>query len=227
MKLVNFATTLSCLLLLSACKDFTGGTAVEREITLVEKHQNTEIEPGRYSGKLKIHSKKKIVLEMQLPSGKSEFIFKTEQNLKNMSPGDRIIIPAGVSGQSYAVDGVYNVDYSSSQPHSGTESCTFTAREYRCREVRQPEKCETVTECDPANPSQCATRTRCHDGGARTACGYENVSFPGNREVEYTYDTTVESVSLSLYDADQKPVAIFQGSDTDTDKNYIHQGVCQ
>ncbi|WP_413287727.1 hypothetical protein [Bdellovibrio sp. HCB337] len=227
MKLMKIGAALSCLLVLAGCKDFAGYTTVHRKITLVDGRKNIDIQPGQYSGKLKVNSKKKIVLEMQLPSGKESFTFKTTQNLKKMNSGDRIRINAGVSGQPYAVDGLYDVDYRSGDVQSGTESCTYYTREYRCRQVSEPERCETVTECDPANPSQCATRTRCFGGGGtRTECGYEDVSHIGSRDVEYYYSTTTESVNIKLYDKDQKAVATFSGSESDSDRHTTRTGNC-
>lgn len=228
MNILKITTALSCLLVLSACKDFSGHTTVQRQIALVQGSKSITIQPGEYRGALKVNSKKKIVLEMQLPSGKEKFTFKTAQNLKKMSDGDRIRINAGTSGQPYAVDGVYNVDYSSGDVQRGSESCTYYTREYTCHQVREPEKCETVTECNPANPSQCATRTRCFGGGGtHTECGYEDISHIGSRDVEYYYSTTTESVSMKLFDKDQRAVASFYGSESDSDRHTTYSGTCR
>ncbi|MBS1971568.1 MAG: hypothetical protein JSU04_14755 [Bdellovibrionales bacterium] len=227
MKLTTAALTALCFLALTACKDFSGNLVVDQKLTLVDGRSTVDVQPGTYNGQIKIQSKKKIKLEVALPQGKSTFVFKTAENLKELHSGQRIQIASSVSGQPYNVDGKYDVDYSSSGDYNGTESCTYYTTEYRCHDVRIPEQCDTVTECDPHNPSQCATRSHCKGGGYRTECGDEQVSHYGSQNVTYSYDTTTESVTLQLLSAGGRVAATFRGSDSDSSKNYSYRSECR
>jgi len=207
MKFAKIAFALSCLMALSACKDFSGSTTVNQRISLVDGRKTISIAPGTYSGDLKVNSKKKFVLVMKLPSGKAKFDFTTDKNLKKLSSGDKIQISSRVSGQPYAVNGIYDTDSSESETRYGTESCTYTTREYECRKVDVPKDCQR--NCDSRQ------------------CGHFDVSHTGTQDVEYTWNSTTESVSLNLLDANNKIVAAFRGSSSDGYKSYSYQGRCR
>jgi hypothetical protein len=227
MKLATTTFTALCLLALTACKDFSGNLVVDQKLSLKESRNMVDIQPGTYRGEIKIQSKKKIKLEVALPQGKSTFVFKTAENLKELRSGQRIRIASAVSGQPYNVDGKYDIDFSSSGDYDGTESCTYYTTEYRCHDVRIPEVCDTVTECNPHNPNQCTTRSHCKGGGYRTECGNEQISHYGTQDVTYSYNTTTEMVTLQLLDSSGHVAATFRGSDSDSSKSYSHRGICR
>ena len=215
------------LFALTSCKDL-GGTLSVREVISLnsEAGAQVQIQPGNYSGALKVNSKKKIKLEMKLPGQQVAFIFKTSQNLKDLKSGDRVQVSASTSGQPYDIDGIYQVTSSSTQPQRSVESCSYNTTEYRCHRVTTPQTCQIVKECDPSDPSQCAEREVCTGGETRDVCGNETVSIPGNKDVEYYYTTTTEGVRLQLL-ANQRSVTEFTGSDSSSDKHYTFQGVCR
>lgn len=227
MKLTTATFTALCLLALTACKDFSGNLIVDQKLTLKEGFGTTDVQPGTYKSEIKIQSKKKIKLEVALPQGKSTFVFKTAENLKELRSGQRIRIASSVSGQPYNVDGKYDVDYNTSGDYDATESCTYYTTEYRCHDVRIPEVCDTVTECDPNNPNQCATRSHCKGGGYRTECGNEQVGHPGSQDVTYSYNTTTEMVTLQLLTDSGHVAATFRGSDSDSSKSYSYRSECR
>lgn len=227
MKLTTIALTALSLLALTACKDFGGSLVVDHKLSLRDGRQLVDVQPGTYRGELKIQSKKKIKLEVQMPQGKQTFDFKTAENLKDIGSGKRIIIPSSVSGQPYNVDGLYDVDYDSTSDTHTTESCTYYTTEYRCQDVRVPETCDTATECDPGNPNQCRTHSVCRGGGYRTECGNVQVSHYGSQEVAYHYSTTTERVTLKLVTAGGTVAGTFRGAESDTDKNYSYRGECR
>ena len=219
----------SLLLALSACKDLSGSLVTNEKISLRAARADVDIQPGTYRGALKVQSKKKINLELELPQGKVVAAFKTKQNLKDLKPGDKIEISAKDSGQPYDVAGVYDVDHSSSSPVRTTESCTYYTTEYRCHEVQDREQCDTVTECGTNAQGEqiCKERTRCSGGGgSHTECGNESVAHSGTHEVEYYHSTRTEFVALKILASDKRVVAEFKGSDSDSDKHYTYQGSC-
>lgn len=227
MKLTTTTFAALCVLALTACKDFGGSLTVDHKISLKDGRQMVDVQPGTYRGEVKIQSKKKIKLEVELPQGKSTFVFKTADNLKEMRAGQRIKIASSVSGQPYNVDGLYDVDYDQTDDTHTTESCTYYTTEYRCQDVRVPEVCDTVTECDPHNPNQCATRSTCRGGGYRTECGNVQVSHSGSQEVSYNYSTTTERVTLKLITAGGNVAGTFRGSSSDSDKHYSYRSECR
>lgn len=228
MKKLNLLA-IGVLVALTGCKDLEGVLSVREKINLkADDGRQFQIPAGNYSGALKVSSKKKVNLELKFDKkiGKATFAFKTDQDLKKLKSGDRIQVSAKTSGQAYAIDGIYNVNTTSTHPQRSIESCTYTTVEWRCRNVTTPRVCRVVKECHPNNPSQCQERNVCTGGETRQQCGNENVSHRGDQEVEYYYSTTTESVRLQLV-ADQKAVSDFSGSDSSTDKHYTYKGICR
>lgn len=216
---------LPCLLLLTACKNYSGSTTVDSKISLLDGRKKIEIQPGTYEGALKIKSKTKVVLEMNLPTGKASFDFKTTQNLKELSERKPIRIPAGSSGQPYAVEGAYDMELDSTDHQRAVESCTYSVPEYRCHFVR--DRHDRHDHRDHRDHRD--DRDRDHRGhhGGRERCGYESVSYPGTQEVEYYYSSTTEKLILKLMDASQRVVATFKGTDYDSDKVYTFKSECR
>ena len=227
-KMKNIKLVVAALLLtLCSCKDLTGSLSVSEVISLKSDQRDTiQVQPGTYSGAIKVNSKKKINLELSLPNGKSTFIFKTSQNLKDLKSGDRIQVSAATSGQPYDIDGVYLVNTSSSDSQRSNESCTYTTQEYRCRNETTPQVCQIVKECDPNNAAQCQERKVCTGGESRQVCGNESVSHQGQHDVEFYTTTTTESVQLQLI-SEQRSLSQFSGSDSESNKHYSFQGICQ
>lgn len=219
----------TCLLALSACKDLDGSLVTNEKISLRANRADVVIQPGTYNGTLKVQSKKKINLEVNVAGKKSIFAFKTTQNLKDLSPGDKIQVSAKDSGQAYDVSGVYDVDHSSSGSTRTTESCTYYTTEYSCEEVYDSGSCSTTTECgtNALGEPICKEREHCSPGGYRTECGNHSIPHSGSREVEYSYTTRTELIALKLLaPSDKRVVAEFKGSDSDTDKHYSYTGSC-
>lgn len=215
------------LLTLTSCKDLSGSLSVIEAISLKNDSKGmVAIQPGTYSGSLKVNSKRKINLELNLANGKNTFIFKTSQNLKDLKSGDRIQISASTSGQPYDVDGVYMVNTSQSDLQRTNESCTYETTEYRCRRVTTPRSCQVVKECDPQNPDQCAEREVCSGGDTSDVCGNESVSHQGWHDVEFYHSTTTESVQLQIV-SNQRSLSQFSGSDSSSSKHYTHQDLCR
>lgn len=223
-------TVATCLLALTACKDLSGSLVANEKLTLKVTKGSAEIPAGTHRGTLKVQSKKKINLELNLPKGKVVAAFKTTQNLKELSPGDKIQIAAKDSGQAYDVAGVYDVDHSSSGSTRTTESCTYYTTEYRCEEVYDNGSCHTTTECgtNALGERICKEREHCSPGGYRTECGNRSVSHSGWQEVEYYHSTKTELISLKLLaPSDKRVVAEFHGSESDSDKHYTYKGTCR
>ncbi len=224
MKLVKTTIALS-FLLFTACKDLKG-SVVANETFSLKSDGLIEIQPGTYGSEIKIQSKKRINVILNLPQGKQTFVFNTKTNLKNIKPGDHISIPASESGQPVDIDGTYNVTSDTSSTERSVESCTYFTSEYVCRMISNPPSCQTVTECDPQNPGQCATREICTGGGTHEECGYDQVAHSGLQDVEFYYSTTTEAVELSLLSRGRF-LGTLRGADSDSHKNYTFQGSCR
>ncbi len=239
----NFRWILSglCLVSLFGCKDFGGTFSVQKKITLLKDVQNTnnswdeeteedpkvEIQPGSYSGKLIIQSKKSIGLRVDVAKRNSPtFTFKTDKNLKDLHSGDHIQISASKSGQPYDVDGIYTSETTSSPTESGTESCTFVTQEYRCHEQTTPQTCENVHHCNPHDSTQCVDQMVCTGGETHSVCGMEDITHNGQHWVEFYYNTTTDRVNLALVSGGEA-LAQFAGSDSNSNKIYTRQDACQ
>jgi hypothetical protein len=220
-------TALMGLSLMTGCKDFEGAVEVGQAIALKESRQDVAIPAGRYSAKVEIQSKKKVNLKLKLSDGEEHvFLFKTKQNLKDLKPGDSLIIPASDSGQKYDVIGKYTVDHANSEIQAGNESCTWYENVYMCWIEHTPRICETVTECNPANPSQCKTRTVCRGGEAYEVCGNKSIARSGYRYVEYYIHTQTERIALDLMEGEAK-VAAGGASDMKRDTVYTRTDACR
>jgi hypothetical protein len=228
MKPFSAISVLCCALVsLTACKDFSGSLETNERISLIEQRSQVEIQPGRYSATLRVQSKSKVNLEVELPGGKSTFTFKTNQNLKKLNPGDRIQMSASESGQPYDASGIYDVRHDSTSPQRSVESCSYTTSEYSCWIVTEPRRCQDVTECGRTATGEqiCKTRNVCTGGNSRQECGNRLVTHYGHQEVEYYYSTQTEGISMQL-SSGGRVVAILNASDSKSDKIYTHRGAC-
>lgn len=227
MKKLNLALA-GALIALAGCKDLRGTLSLREAITLKnDRDKQVQIQAGSHSATLKIKSKKKVNLEIKLSNGKkTDFLFKTDKNLKDLKSGDRLQISARSSGQPYDIDGVYNVTKQATQPVRTVESCTFYVQEWRCRMVTIPKTCKQVRECNPVNPNQCETREVCTGGGQEQRCGYEKIAYSGSQEVEYYHLTTTDLVRMQLL-ASGKAVGDFNGSESSTEKIYNFKATCR
>lgn len=217
------------ILLLASCKqEYFGTFNINHPIQLRStKGENVLMNPESKSAKIKFTGEKKFELIIKTHLGERKFQFKTEQNLKKISSGDVLNLPANTNGQQYHLVAVYNVSTSSSGLQRSVESCTYYTTEYRCEQIKQPNSCHQVTECDPSGTS-CKVREVCNDGQTVTRCGDVQVSRSGNQEVEYDLRTTLSRMDgRLLHPANNAQVATLNVSDSESERIYQYRGLCR
>lgn len=225
-KLLNVAALCLITLTLNACKDYEGNLQVSSLLQLVKKDGVTLLEAGNYRGKLIADSKTKVTLEVVGKDGKKQkYAIKVPKGALEKSEA---LLTTPDNGQSYNIAAGKKIETHNSDTISSIESCTYYTTEYRCRILTSPRTCQTVKECDPANPSQCKERTVCEGGDSREVCGNESVSHSGIQDVEYYDSTTTEKVAIKfLHPANGVEVARFEGAESDSNRIYLSHGVCR
>ena len=224
---LKLALLLSMTLCLASCKqEFNGSLKVTTPMVLISKQgQQVSIQTGVHNSKIKIVSKNKLELALKSSSGEIKFPLKTSQNLKNITNGTRLYMPAKESGQPYHVSALYTVTQSSSAITRTTEACVYYRSEYSCRTVYIPPTCRTYTDCSRGT---CVPVQHCTPGGYTQECGYFNVPYNGYQDVEYYYVTTSSGVTGNfLHPSNNVSVADFRVVDQDSVKNYTYQGICR
>lgn len=217
----------SGLLFLASCKqEYFGSYNVLYKMNLVTtKGENIVFNAGEYYTTVKIASKNKIELVLKTTLGERKFAFKTNQNLKKITNGSQITLPAKENGQPYHLKANYNVSYSDTNKTRDVENCTYYTTEYRCEDVYHPRKCEQVREC---NGSSCATRETCSDAGYARECGNKEIPHNGRQDVEYYHRTTTDRVlGQILHPANNTVAANINVSDSNTRKIYTYQSTCR
>ncbi len=216
-------------LFLTSCEELNGYiTAHSALIMKTRSGDKVTLPAGSVTNmQIKIAGEQKMKLIFQSPSGSRQVVkIKTDFNLKDLRNGDKVRIPASKTGQTFDIEGVYKDATSYTDTYTGIESCqqNYTTRE--CHDVAIPRSCQTVTECNPANPTQCKTREKCTGGGYQNQCRDVTRTHYGQREVSYHYRNNEVNFDMVLLTG-SKIVGKISSSKDSNNKVYSYQGVCR
>ncbi len=217
---VKLGLLLACLSIV-ACNELDGTLTLRRSINVLDKKGKTvalnngsyraefEYDEGDREIKLEIkdaiEGKKDVEMKIRVPAG--------TQVPRGNGPIDLI---GSEIGQNFDLHGDLQTVQTQTERQRGYESCTYSDREYICRQV-----CRDVGGGGRGRDGR--GRREC-----RRECGYEYVTRTGSQDVEFHYVTTQVDVRAQLVDAKNgEAVGDLAVSRSDSQKYYDYQGVCR
>lgn len=205
----KLALTLVLMLGAVGCINFEGSFKADETLKLIHTtmfgNEKTKVLPaGTYQTEFSFSSEDKMKLTFKRPGKDLDVKIKFPSNSDFPRRNGNIYLPASRTGQRYDIQGRINTEYSQSRRYSKRESCTWT--EYR-------------TQC----------RTRCDSrGNCRQVCDRVPYTRHGYQRVEYRYEYTDRELHLELVKPrGARTVADYNGTDRDSEKNYIFKGRCR
>lgn len=145
----------------------------------------------KFEMKIKMDGKSKV-LPLTLPKG---------HDIPKYS-GD-FSVPGRAMKQDFDLNGVVDTEVTESDIHYGSESCTYTEREWVCK------------------PRKGRRRGK---GNREPRCDYEYVTYHGSQDVEYYYRYTDTELTMNFENGET--LATFHGTRHESDKIYTYQGEC-
>lgn len=190
------------LMSLVSCVNVSGTFSAYQDLTFVDKDDEIHIVKDRYKAKLKLKSKKKFTLFVKGPKekGGSKIVFTIPEDEDFPTRNGEIYLTAAEVEQPYNVHGVVDTDTRYEPPRNSTESCTITEKRKVCRWIN-----------------------------GKKECYWEEISYPGQREVTYHYEEETRSFILELANPESpsETVGRFSGYKFDRDLVYDYKGPCR
>lgn len=217
---------LASTVLFTSCDELKGTLVTSAPIAVQKDGKPYTLRTGSNKVKVKVKNENTIQLKVQTTNGEKDIKVNTNFNAKQLRDGQVIDIPAGLTGQSFGVQGIFRDVTTRSSTINTTQSCSYTITDRQCHQVYVQPSCQTVTECNPRNPSQCSTRQVCTDGGYRQLCEDVQITRNGYQDVSYYDSYRQVSLHLDLIVAGQKPGQL-DSSSSDSDRIYTFQGSCR
>lgn len=205
----------SLALVLSACnEDYKGTISVQEQLSFTKKKKTVTLPAGNYSAEIKATSKTNLQLEVVIDKkNKLEVDFKAEKGTKIIGADGSINLPSSMNQQPYDIVGRQDINIVNGPELDRVESCSYTDREWVCRNEKTPKKC--------------APDGSCVGGESREVCGMENVTKYGEQNVSYYDQDTTKTITLQLLAANSNSVAAnFVGTHFKSEKIYTYKGVC-
>lgn len=189
MKVLNLTAVVAMASLsLTACNELSGTLTLKETLNVVDKKgRAVSVPKGNFASEFEydqddreikleikdIDGKKDVDLKLRVPAGTQ---VPTHNGLFSLSGAE--------VGQNFNLQGELDTDVEVGPRTSGSESCTYTERDYVCDRV-----CYERVDRNGKKYRDC-----------QKECGYQDVTHYGSREVEYHYVTTTVSVEAELTD---------------------------
>lgn len=206
----NLLVISSVFLFLVSCKEISGTLTVHNSFTAIvnkkcgwspfsscDPTKKIEIPSGYYNSTIDFGSKTEIKIEMKANVYKESIILKRPKNFEFPQNGNFQLSKTQVN-QPFDVSGRVSTHVWDSQLQRNNESCTYTIPDYVCYP----------------------------DSDGRPKCSYESRTVWGYRFVEYFERNTTRELLADLVE-NQKIVAQFNGSRTETEKIYTYTSICR
>lgn len=220
MKAKLFAS-LMVLAALTGCNQSTDGTlAVEKELKIrvtvsgpsqpspipgqpggpsQPSFEDRVLAPGHYEASLTMKSKSEAVLSIKADRTQ-EVSFKVPAGVQIPEAGGEFHLTAAQSGQYMDLHGTVTTRYEDSRTYREQESCTYQTTEQYCY----------------------------HQPGHGTVCQIRTITHYGWRDVEYFVRTATKTINVALLDsADQSRIGAYDGSRTESWREYLYQSYCR
>ncbi len=224
------------LLLLSvlsaSCVNLSGNLNVSETLTAKKRGgflnlqlKTVKIEPGNYSSNLKINSDKSFTLKLRAEKeGDADILIpiKSEKSF-NLPTTGAVEIKGSEVAQPFDIKGSIVTNVTSSEQVRTTESCTYTLPEQRCEKV-----CVETPNPAPRVPREGERRPVDKAVDCRVVCQMVQVSYNGNRFVEYHTLYTSRSLTANIHEVDSaKVLATFSGNGNESDRINDYVGECR
>lgn len=198
MKRILVAAALSVGLI--GCNEMKGTLSASENLSLNDKDGKVmSVAAGTYNAELEAKDKTTVKVKIE-GAGKKGKDLKFYFNLPaNAMKSGQFDIPASQTGQPYGVRGNRDIETTESDVQRGYESCQYEDWEQYCWADRQ----------------------------GRVVCQTRRVTRWGQRYVEYTDVTETEVLALDLINASSATAAHFDGSRSESYRNYRYQNYCR
>ncbi len=206
----NIFVISALFLFLVSCKEISGTLTVHEAFTAsvnkkcgwnpfasCDPNKKLEIPAGNYFSTIDFSSKTEIKIDMKANIFKESIILKRPKNFDFPENGN-FQLSKIQANQNFDVSGHVSTTVSDSAMMRDNESCTYTVPDYVCYP----------------------------DGNGHQQCSYQNRTVWGYRYVEYFNRNTVRELFADLID-NQKTLAQFNGSRTETEKIYRYTSLCR
>lgn len=185
---------------LTGCNEMKGTISAYEALSLRDKDGKTvSVNAGTYESELSAKDKTTIKVEIEGAGNKGKDLKFYFRLPANSMKSGRFDIPAAQTGQPYGVRGDREITVTESRVQRGYESCQYEDWEQYCWGDR--------------------------DG--RVVCQTRRVTRWGQRYVEYQDVTETESISLDLVNAANAAAAHFDGSRSESYRDYTYQEYCR
>lgn len=183
--------------------------------------------PGSYSLSARLgETSKTTKLLLEIPNSKNTKQVITIESSRKLSSNDQTfsLSPEEIN-QEFALNGNIVTQYENGPHQNDVESCTYTTREYVCREKRIHATDNLIDkQIDKRNDHN--HRPPHRPPPTETVCGYETVTHYGRQYVEFYVQYITKTLSLSFI-KENSEAASSVGNWHDSNKIYTHIGICR
>jgi len=227
----NVMSLLALSFLTASCVNLSGNLNVSETLTAKKRGgflnlqlKTVKIQPGNYSSNLKVNSERSFTLKLRAEKeGDADILIpiKSETSFNLPTTGLVEIKGADVS-QPFDIKGSIETVVTSSDQIRTTESCTYTLPEQRCEKV-----CTEIPTTPPV-PREGERKPVNKALDCRIVCQTVQVSYNGNRFVEYHNLYTARSLKANILELNSdKVLATFSGNGNEADRINDYVGECR
>ena len=183
----KFILLASALLLVSCTEKISGTFNATKDVALRGKNGLVNVESGVHQATLKLRTKKKMTLVLNVNGRTEKLEFSVPKGLRIPTDHGQLRLTSQEVGQPYDMSATANTSVSRSEPRNTVESCSISVMRPVCRDVRAPSR----TECHTDHYGRQICRTI--PGGYRRVCTNEYVTLYGHRQITDRKSTRLNS----------------------------------
>lgn len=178
---------------LTACNEkiYNGKISLQQPIQLINKDKKpVSLSAGEIKAQIKIAKKDRIDLILEQNDKTQKVPMKVNFSIENIQSGEKIYIPAHVSGQLYNLSGDYQMDVEETGSSTYKRSCSYNTNPHKVCRIESPPACK-----DPK------TKSKCTPLDYRQVCETEYDTFKGHQYVTSYDRITTHTYKLDILDS--------------------------